>query len=1143
MKHFQTLLPGITRSFLFILLMFSNTTYGQVVEIVANPSTSANVVFGTNLYAVNESIYTEAEIGATNFTSAGSAIDQVAYSVSTLGINPTFSNVNIWMKEVPLTTTSFTEGTYSTAGYTLVFTGSVTAAIVDWIPITLTTPFQRTAGTNLQVMVERTDAVAHTGYVYRSAGGNNESSLTNSSRRYNAAGQISASTVLSVSTFRPQIRLQHVYANDAMVKEIYSLGKLPIPFGTPHVIKANIINNSTNALTNIPVTLTIMGANDFTNMQTIPSLAAGTGTEVSFAEFAPVAVGSDSIIVSIPEDDFNGNNVKSVVQRVNYNTFSYSYGPAPAAAVGFNGTTGDFAVRFNTSSGTAISQVAVNFITGGQPFKVAIWDASGLNGTPGNLVYSSTVQTATPGIYVLPLLPAVPIAAGDFFVGVQQVGNTNVSFAYQNEDPIRLNTFYWAMPTGASNFSDLAPSYKFRFMIEPKIQLPIDANVSAIVLPAANCTSGPVNYGAVLTNVGTNTINAGAASVTLRIGGANIYTATVVNTTNITSGSSETIIFSGVNISNAGTNMDTAFVSLAGDAEQENDTLKTSNVSAAPVAITAFPAIENVEAALPLFPFFRIVSGSSQLWRLQTGAYSNADQTTGLSPLNGNRFFLFDSYRTGNSAGFASRLSSNCISLPNNTGANCAYKLRFYMSHDNTDALPGMDSLYVSVSTDNGVNWTRLLPGFQRSNAAYATPGWEKLEKDLGAYGGQTIQIGFEGVSKGGNAFGLDSIVVASVAAQELVLSPATNNGVQLTSQCDDQGWTYYSNPASPQAGLFAINWDPQNNGANAAAKASTTLTIQLDPNLFAAEDIPGKKATYTMNRYWNLDPVGAALTGPFNIRFFYAASEKTAVDNAATAFATANAGVLETASWFKTSTTDFVGDAAHVNADAVLDAMPLTDVNTGQNTINGLLYAQFNGLSGFSGGTYASGVGPSSPLPLTLVNFEVKRSGKVNKASWSTMLEQNTRKFVVERSGDGRHFSAIGEVGASGNSASPLHYAFTDQSPVNGINYYRLGILDLDNTVRYSAVRSVRNAGSADIAVYPNPVRNVLNVRINADKADRATLALTDISGKLVLTRSVQIVAGPNLVPVQVNSLSAGTYFIKITLSDDVVTSKFNKQ
>ena len=137
-------------------------------------------------------------------------------------------------------------------------------------------------------------------------------------------------------------------------------------------------------------------------------------------------------------------------------------------------------------------------------------------------------------------------------------------------------------------------------------------------------------------------------------------------------------------------------------------------------------------------------------------------QTNPLPPHGGTKFFLFNSF-TG-ATGSSSRLYSNCISLP--AGPN---QVNFWMSHDNTTTLAtNLDSMYVSVSTDKGLTWTRLPVistggGLQRHDGtlvANAAPIWRNDIVDLTAYAGQIIQIGFEGVSKFGNAFGLDDITV-----------------------------------------------------------------------------------------------------------------------------------------------------------------------------------------------------------------------------------------------------------------------------------------------------------------------------------------------------------------------------------------------
>ena len=62
----------------FTILLCTFISFSQTVEITGNPSTSGTSAFATNLYAANESIYTEAEIGAANFLTTVNAINKIS---------------------------------------------------------------------------------------------------------------------------------------------------------------------------------------------------------------------------------------------------------------------------------------------------------------------------------------------------------------------------------------------------------------------------------------------------------------------------------------------------------------------------------------------------------------------------------------------------------------------------------------------------------------------------------------------------------------------------------------------------------------------------------------------------------------------------------------------------------------------------------------------------------------------------------------------------------------------------------------------------------------------------------------------------------------------------------------------------------
>lgn len=181
--------------------------------------------------------------------------------------------------------------------------------------------------------------------------------------------------------------------------------------------------------------------------------------------------------------------------------------------------------------------------------------------------------------------------------------------------------------------------------------------------------------------------------------------------------------------------------------------------------------------------------------------------------------------------------------------------------------------------------------------------------------------------------------------------------------------------------------------------------------------------------------------------------------------------------------------------------------------------------------------------LPVSLTTFTARRNNGTNQLNWSTQQELNAKYFVVERGSDGRNFTSIGEVAATGNSNTVHDYSFTDLNPGKGDNYYRLRTIDKDNSSKLSDTRRIRNIGIADVRIYPNPAPDNLNLAINADKASIGQLSITDISGKIIYTRSVNLPAGNTILTIPTNNIAAGTYLMKIQLNDDIILKKFNKQ
>jgi len=330
--------------------------------------------------------------------------------------------------------------------------------------------------------------------------------------------------------------------------------------------------------------------------------------------------------------------------------------------------------------------------------------------------------------------------------------------------------------TAASNLGVSSFRPAIQFTAPP----PNDASVRSFVNPIVSCYSSTQRLGVVIGNEGTASIPVGAASVYLKIGGANNFSSSLTNSTIIAPNSSETIYFSGINLNNAGSNYDTAIVTLAGDSSSSNNRF-TSSLTTARI-ISSFPATEGAEGTLNVIPFSSIVSGLYNAWTFlnvisTTGAYNNGYSPDSLLPRTGggSNFFLFNSW--DNVAGTKSRVYSHCVTIPT-TGIP---RVSFWMSHDSA-FVTKKDSLYVVVSNDKGSSWNRVA-GFSRPTSGLTKYTWKLDSVDLSLYKGQTIQVGFEGVSNYGNSFGLDDITI--------YIAPCVASITKTTvSACNTYTWT-----------------------------------------------------------------------------------------------------------------------------------------------------------------------------------------------------------------------------------------------------------------------------------------------------------------------------------------------------------------
>ena len=172
--------------------------------------------------------------------------------------------------------------------------------------------------------------------------------------------------------------------------------------------------------------------------------------------------------------------------------------------------------------------------------------------------------------------------------------------------------------------------------------------------------------------------------------------------------------------------------------------------------------------------------------------------------------------------------------------------------------------------------------------------------------------------------------------------------------------------------------------------------------------------------------------------------------------------------------------------------------------------------------------VGAAVPLPVTLITFNVQQEAGVAILSWATAMEERSSHFIVERSQDAKTWNPAGRVDAVGNHTEIRNYTFTDplsRQLSNGNVYYRLKMIDQDQTFAYSAIRYVRLGGLvAQYTIYPNPILHGIVTVKNAKQEQVSSIKLLTMDGKNVA--DLQLGSDSTC---KIPKVTPGTYLIEI--------------
>jgi hypothetical protein len=188
-----------------------------------------------------------------------------------------------------------------------------------------------------------------------------------------------------------------------------------------------------------------------------------------------------------------------------------------------------------------------------------------------------------------------------------------------------------------------------------------------------------------------------------------------------------------------------------------------------------------------------------------------------------------------------------------------------------------------------------------------------------------------------------------------------------------------------------------------------------------------------------------------------------------------------------------------------------------------------------FRGVTMAPG---TITLPVKLTTFNANEKNGTIRLNWSTASETNSAHYNILRSSTANDFVKINQVSANGTTSNVSNYSFVDETPLPGINYYKLQQVDFDgNSELFGPVSATISVPKTDFTIAKEGANLVLS--IYAAKALNGKLEVTDLNGKTNHTQTVALAKGFNKILLPVGRLPKGLNVVVLNTAEGKVAKK----
>jgi len=181
-----------------------------------------------------------------------------------------------------------------------------------------------------------------------------------------------------------------------------------------------------------------------------------------------------------------------------------------------------------------------------------------------------------------------------------------------------------------------------------------------------------------------------------------------------------------------------------------------------------------------------------------------------------------------------------------------------------------------------------------------------------------------------------------------------------------------------------------------------------------------------------------------------------------------------------------------------------------------------------------------SVTLPIELIYFDALCENENTILKWKTASEMNANSFIIQQSENLTEWTDVGVVSAHGNSNQLIEYRYSIDNKSNKRIYYRLKMVDNDNSFEFSNIKfSNCQTTQPSFVICPNPSSGLVKI-VSTGMSTNYRVRVLNVIGVVVYENREPIIDDFNI---DLTNFENGIYFVELKTDGSLLTKKVVKQ